>query len=137
MTKLSKIIAVANQKGGVAKTTTAINLAASLAMADQRILLVDLDPQSNLTSGVGLKDRATDAGTVYDAIMQDDTAASTFVIPTAVDHLSLLPANRDLTGAEIELVPLPDRERRLRRVLDALDQSLITSSSTRRPRSAC
>jgi chromosome partitioning protein len=120
MTKQCKVIAVANQKGGVAKTTTAINLAASLAMADQRILLVDLDPQSNLTSGVGLKDRATAAGTVYDAILQDDRAAATFVMPTAVDHLSLLPANRHLTGAEIELVGLPDRERRLRRVLDVL-----------------
>jgi chromosome partitioning protein len=120
MTNNSKIVAVANQKGGVAKTTTAINLAASLAMADQRILLVDLDPQSNLTSGVGLKDRATDAGTIYEALLQDETPAASFVIPTSVDHLSLLPANRHLTGAEIELVPLPNRERRLRRVLDAL-----------------
>lgn len=120
MTKQNKIIAVANQKGGVAKTTTAINLAASLAMADQRILLVDLDPQSNLTSGVGLKGRATAAGTVYEAITLDEGPASAFVLTTTVDHLSLLPANRDLTGAEIELVSLPDRERRLRRVLEAL-----------------
>jgi chromosome partitioning protein len=120
MTKICKIIAIANQKGGVAKTTTAINLAASLAMADQRILLVDLDPQSNLTSGVGLKDQATEAGTIYEALTADDPVPGSFVLKTTVDHLSLFPANRQLTGAEIELVPLADRERRLRRILEAL-----------------
>jgi chromosome partitioning protein len=120
MTKVAKVLAIANQKGGVAKTTTAINLAASLAMADQRVLLIDLDPQSNLTSGVGLKDRATNAGTIYEALIADDVTASAFVLPTTVDHLSLVPANKQLTGAEIELVALPDRERRLRPFVDAL-----------------
>ena len=120
MTASLEVIAFANQKGGVAKTTTAINLSASLAMADQRILLVDLDPQSNLTSGVGLKDRAADAATIYEALTSDDAPAASFVMQTDVDHLSLLPANRQLTGAEIELVPLADRERRLRRIVDAL-----------------
>ena len=120
MTKHAKVLAVANQKGGVAKTTTAINLSASLAMADQRVLLIDLDPQSNLTSGVGLKDQATAAGTIYEALTTDDIDASSFVLKTTVDHLSLVPANRHLTGAEIELVPLADRERRLRRFVEAV-----------------
>jgi chromosome partitioning protein len=120
MTNRSKVLAVANQKGGVAKTTTAINLAASLAMASQRVLLIDLDPQANLTSGVGLKDRATAAGTIYEALIADDVTASAFVLQTSVDHLSLVPANKQLTGAEIELVAFGDRERRLRPFVDAL-----------------
>lgn len=120
MTEKARVLAIANQKGGVAKTTTAINLAASLAMANQRVLLIDLDPQANLTSGIGLKDRATDAGTIYEALISDNVTASAFVLPTTVDHLSLVPANRHLTGAEIELVPLADRERRLRPFVDAL-----------------
>jgi chromosome partitioning protein len=118
----NRIIAVANQKGGVAKTTTAINLAASLAMAGQRILLVDVDPQANLTSGIGLKGRAAPAGTVYDAITVDGPAPESFVLATTIDRLALVPADRNLTGAEIELVSLPERERRLRRFVDALRQ---------------
>ena len=120
MTKYAKVVTVANQKGGVAKTTTAINLAASLAMADQRILLIDLDPQANLTSGVGLKGRATPGGTVYDVLTRDDLAPHAAILKTIVDNLSLIPADRNLTGAEIELVELPEREYRLRRLLDAL-----------------
>jgi chromosome partitioning protein len=120
MTKRSKIIVVANQKGGVAKTTTAINLASALAMADRKVLLIDLDPQGNLTSGVGLKGRATDAGTVYDALTSDAHDARAYVLPTGIDHLSLVPANRQLTGAEIELVTLEKREYRLRRFIEPL-----------------
>lgn len=120
MTKSGRVIAVANQKGGVAKTTTSINLAASLALADRRVLLVDLDPQANLTSGVGLKGQAARAGTVYDALTTDDVPAQDFVLATGVDHLALVPADRHLTGAEIELVGLPDRDQRLRRFVNEL-----------------
>src|SRR6185295_9385934 len=126
---MTKIVAIANQKGGVAKTTTAINLAASLAMANQRILLIDLDPQANLTSGVGLKGQSAPAGTIYDALTDDrinssgapgSTHPRDVILKTAIDHLSLIPADRNLTGAEIELVNVPHRETRLRRLTEAL-----------------
>ncbi len=114
-------VAVANQKGGVGKTTTAINLATCLAMAERRVLLVDMDPQSNLTSGVGLKGHAAPAGTIYEALTADDHADPLrFVVETRVHGLSLVPADRNLTGAEIDLVALSARERRLRMFLDPL-----------------
>jgi chromosome partitioning protein len=89
-------------------------------MADQRVLLVDLDPQANLTSGVGLKGQAAVGGTVYDALTSEGAPARDFVLATGVDHMSLVPADRHLTGAEIELVALPDREQRLRTFINAL-----------------
>jgi chromosome partitioning protein len=120
MTNQCRIIAVANQKGGVAKTTTAINLATALAIGGRRVLLVDLDPQANLTSGVGLKGQASAAGTIYEALLDDDADPKSFVMTTAFDRLSLVPANRHLTGAEIELVSVTNRERRLHRFVEAL-----------------
>jgi len=121
---MSRIIAVANQKGGVGKTTTTINLAASLALAGQRVLLVDIDPQCNLTSGVGQKGKTAQAGTIYNALTADDQIVDStpYLIPTCVDRLMLIPADRNLTGAEIELVTMAQREARLRRILSPLRQ---------------
>jgi len=115
---MGRIIAVANQKGGVGKTTTVINLGASLALSDQRVLLVDMDPQANLTSGVGQKDRGADARTIYDCLTAPEVDPHALpVCPTSVSGLWLVPADRHLTGAEIELVPLEQREHRLKRLL--------------------
>lgn len=115
----SRVLAVANQKGGVGKTTTAINLASSLAMDGHQVLLVDMDPQSNLTSGVGCKGQRGAGGTVYDALLTDG-APESFIVPAGVDNLFLMPADRHLTGAEIELVNTSEREHRLQRVLTPL-----------------
>jgi chromosome partitioning protein len=114
------ILAIANQKGGVGKTTTAINLATGLAMAGKQVLLIDLDPQANLTSGVGLKGQSAPGGTIYDALTAEAADVCRFVVPTRIRNLSLVPADRNLTGAEVELVLLQNREHRLRTVIGPL-----------------
>ena len=113
---MGKIVAIANQKGGVGKTTTAINLCASLAAAERRTLLVDLDPQANAGSGLGVDKRALEL-TIYE-VLQDESLVEQAIIPAILPHLFLLPANSRLTGAEVELVQVEGREHRLSRILE-------------------
>ena len=116
---MSRVIAIANQKGGVGKTTTAINLGASLAVNERRTLIIDMDPQGNATSGLGL-DREEGRPTIYDVLVEGEEVTACVVERVHFDHLSLVPSTRDLVGAEIELVGAGSRESILRRALDPI-----------------
>ncbi|VEF50056.1 cobyrinic acid ac-diamide synthase [Bacillus freudenreichii] len=116
MNLLGKIISIANQKGGVGKTTTSINLGACLAYIGKKVLIVDIDPQGNATSGAGI-DKGDVNECVYDVLV-DDTDIKQVIQETAVENLSVVPSTIQLAGAEIELVPTISREVRLKRALD-------------------
>lgn len=115
---MGRIIAIANQKGGVGKTTTAINLAASLAALEKRVLIVDSDPQSNATSGIGIDTRQLKS-TIYDCLI-DGKEPQDALHECGIDNLSIIPSNIDLVGAEIEMLDRPEREKILKNVLEKI-----------------
>lgn len=112
---MHRIIAIANQKGGVGKTTTAVNLSSCLAAAEQKTLLIDMDPQANSTSGIGL-DKLTVASSIYDVLI-GQKSASEAIIPTELQYLHVIPSSISLVGAEVELVNMLSREQRLKSAL--------------------
>jgi len=117
---MAKVIAIANQKGGVGKTTSAINLAASLAVLEYRILLIDADPQANATSGVGFDVRNVKTS-IYECVV-DDVDPRSIILNTNIPNFDLLPSHIDLVGAEIEMLNLPNREKVLKQVIEKVQQ---------------
>src|SRR6185437_10709858 len=115
---MSRIFCIANQKGGVGKTTTSVNLAAGLAQVGQRVLLIDLDPQGNASTGSGINKRSL-THSVYDVLLGSTTLAAALQRSPKGGYV-VLPANRELAGAEIELVDLEQRERRLKNALEGV-----------------
>lgn len=116
----TRVIAIANQKGGVGKTTTTVNLAASIAVAEKRTLLIDFDPQGNASSGVGVKPR-TVSRSIYDCLI-GRASLREVMVQTELPHLFVAPATQDLAGAELELVDAPDRAVRLKNLIEQLAQ---------------
>ena len=112
---MSKVIAIANQKGGVGKTTTAVNLSSCLAYKGKKVLIIDIDPQGNTTSGLGIEKKSL-SKSIYDVLINDNSIEETLV-STAIENLKLCPSNIQLAGAEVELVPIMSRETRMKMAL--------------------
>ena len=116
---MAKIISICNQKGGTGKTTSAVNICAYFALAKRKVLLVDIDPQGNATSGLGI-DKNNIVQSIYNVLLQESSIAQ-ILVPTVLTHLFLAPSHLDLTGAEVELVGIMGREFRLRKALEAIE----------------